>query len=61
MEEALGVLLTQESSFGPTSMVFEPATARRVAQTLLRAADVAEGRSEEPERKLVVPKLAAVR
>lgn len=65
VEGASDILLTQETVFGPTSMVFQPETARQLARTLLRAADAAEGRSTDgtSERKSVVPrkKLAAVR
>lgn len=58
-DEVAEIILTEESVFGSTSMMFNPSVARQVAQTLLKAADAAEVGDETRGRKSK-PKLAAL-
>jgi hypothetical protein len=61
-EGGMEISLTEQSSFGNTSLRFNPDTARQIASTLLRAATAAEsGATEEHQERKSRPKLAAMR
>jgi hypothetical protein len=63
VEESQQVMLTETSVFGDTSLQFDPETARQMARTLLRAADMAERPplSGEIVHSPIPPKLVAIR